>query len=532
MRCRPRFVAGGVSSCLTTTVIALAVLLSACSASVTATPQGSGRPPTAAPAPPRVSPTPQPKPSASPVPIVSSGGSRVEQDLVREAALQASAQTQRVIVRTVDMTLVVADVSKAMNLASEIAASTGGWVVASSQTGPHGASISIRVPADRLDRTVSLLRDTAVKVESEVSQSEDFTDEYVDSTARVKNLQATQAALAELLKRAEKVDDALKIQAELTKVQEAIEKLRGRLAFLEQSAAFSLLRLQLKRTATLVTVDAGPDVTAKKGDTLSFRTTFAPPEGIADFTYTWDFGDGSAPVGGYRTAPLLDSLQRATATVSHQYSSSSGSPYVVTVHLVGKGDAGAIEGDDTLVATVLEVPSIEIFAGEDLTLTEGQWAEFSASFTQPQGLRNYRYQWDFGDGSPLVSGSMGETAGANRTTARHRYTNYRPKPFLVTLRVMASGDAGEVVSSGQVNVHVEKRIPLFLGWSVSRTTRWAVLILTSIGIAIGTVLIFAAILSPVWITVVLAAWLLGRRRRNRGTTVTVNMAEPPGPPAA
>lgn len=483
-----------------------------------------GRPlATPMPVPPYVAPpkilAPPPLPSAA-------QESLIEQDLAREAALAVGQQPKRIIVRTVDLTLVVADVGDAIARTADAAARAGGWVVASTQKGPHAGAISIRVPAEKLDQVLERLRGMAVKVESEVSKSEDFTDEYVDSSARVKNLEATQAALNKLLERAEKVEDALKVQAELTRVQEGIERLHGRLEFLAQSAAFSLVRVELTLTPQVVAVKAGPDLTAREGDPLSFRATFPAPEGINDFTYTWDFGDGSEPVTGYRTAPVVDSAERTTATVYHPYWSRVGSPFIATMELVGTGDAGIIKGEDTVIVRVVEDVQIQVYAGDDLFLTEGQSVELVASFTQPQGLSSFQYRWDFGDGSPPATGTLEGTGATSQATAQHLYAYYRPQPFLVTFRVTATGEVGEVKAEDQVAVSVARRPPLFLGWDVDTTVRTAVLVLTSVGIAVGQVLVFGAVLSPLWGVALLVVWLVRRRLRRRVPRVVA----PPTPP--
>ena len=138
---------------------------------------------------------------------------------------------RRIIVRTADLSLVVDDVSRAIDEVSRMAESMGGWVVSSDRSTKHSGFVSVRVPAESLEETIDELRELAVEVQSEMTTSKDVTDEYVDTTARLTNMQATQAALIRLLERAEKVEDALKVQNELTRVQEEIERLQGRIKF-------------------------------------------------------------------------------------------------------------------------------------------------------------------------------------------------------------------------------------------------------------------------------------------------------------
>lgn len=75
-----------------------------------------------------------------------------------EVQVQAIAALDRIIVRTVDMTLVVQDVTEAIDEIAELAASSGGWVVTSTRNGNHTAFISFRVPAEGLDTTLDEVR--------------------------------------------------------------------------------------------------------------------------------------------------------------------------------------------------------------------------------------------------------------------------------------------------------------------------------------------------------------------------------------
>ena len=63
-------------------------------------------------------------------------------------------------------------------------------------------------------------------------------------------------------------------------------------------------------------VDAGGEQVAGVGHPVTFRAFFKPPEGIEDFSYTWDFGDASPTVFNDRTAPTAEEGVRVTAPVT------------------------------------------------------------------------------------------------------------------------------------------------------------------------------------------------------------------------
>ncbi|MBM3945225.1 MAG: DUF4349 domain-containing protein, partial [SAR202 cluster bacterium] len=269
-----------------------------------------------------------PAPPSVPSADVSTGG------LDAEVAAQQQAQ-QRIIVRTMDIAVIVGDVSGTVDQVAGVATSLGGWVVSASRRDVQSGFIAIRVPAGRLDEAIRTIRGFSQDVESEITTSIDVTDEYVDNTARLRNLEATRDALTALFARAEKVEDALTVQREITRIQSEIEALQGRIQLLEQTSAYSLINVNLRTRPMPMAVDAGSDQVSGLRQPVVFRATLEVPSGITDFVYTWDFGDGSVPVTGTRTAPTTDPGKRVTATVTHAYGDEWDSPYIAQIKITG-----------------------------------------------------------------------------------------------------------------------------------------------------------------------------------------------------
>ena len=422
---------------------------------------------------------------------------------------------QRIIIRTVDMTLVIGDVAATLDEIADLAQSFGGWVVSSDRSAKHRGFISLRVPATRLDEAIGDLRAMAEEVESESTTSQDVTDEYVDNRSRLVSLKATEEALLALLNRAEKVEEALEVQRELARLQAEIEAKQGRIKFLEETSAFSLINVFLRLSPIDMPVEAGPDQTFSLGENARFRATFTPPEGIEDFTFTWDFGDGSPPVFGNRTAPTANDDKRVTATIAHNYFDERDSPYIVEVEMTGTGDAGVAEGSDTFIATVTKLPSIEVFAGETIIVEENEIVEFSGAFTRPEGLTDITFSWDFGDGSPPVEDVPQE--GVTRAVAEHIYADHRPQPYRATLEVNGQSEAGEAVSRSEIAVFVQEAKGFIVaGWSAGDTAKTAVRALSGVAQVVGSLLIVLGIFSPIWIIGGAVAYFIWRRvRRHR-----------------
>ena len=476
------------------------------------------------PAPPPVTPTPAPRiprpapvPTAAPAaaaPVAQTLGEAVVVDVYEVSGSTAQLVSQeRIIVRTVEATIVVDDVQDAVDRITVLAKELDGWVVSTNQVEKHRGFISFRVPADTLDTATARLREMAFEVRALMSHSQDVTDEYVDLTARLDSQEATEEALFRLLERAETVEAALKVRQTLSEVQQEVESLKGRIKLLEETSAFSLVSVHLELKPMEMAVNEIGDKTAGVDDSVRFRAFFKPPEGIEEFEYTWDFGDGERARGN-QTAPTEREDTRVTATVTHRYQDEEDSPFIVQFRIAGSGEAGAAEGETTFMVNVTRIPNIVVFAGESITVDEGEEVQFSGSFTRPPGLKEIEYQWDFGDGSEPATGGLG--AGITTVTAAHVYENHRPFTYPVTLTITAESETGTLEGSNSLDVWVKERPGwVFSGWSFSDQGRSAVRFLSGIGQAALIVVIWAAILSPAWLIVGGGGYWLIRKRRAR-----------------
>ena len=436
-------------------------------------------------------PTAPPEPAMAPTPAAlqepsTNGGGKVQ---------PAPLAQNRIIVHTARMSLVVDDVARTVNSVVDLAGELGGWVVSSDRSSRHSGAIAIRVPAEFLDKALGQLEALATDVESLVVTSEDVTDEYIDNEARLVSMRATEERLLSFLDRAADVEDALQVQKEISDLQIRIEEAQGRLNFLSQTAAFSLIETKLKLASVTMVVDPGPDKSVRVGETVRFRASFTPPPGIDEFSFEWDFGDGGS-ITGSGSAPRQDG-KRLTATVNHVYEDDRDSPYIVTVNMTGTGEGGIATGSKSLEVSVRQVPTIEVFAGEPRTVEEGKEEDYNASFTRHTELWDYQYIWDFGDGSPTLTDTPGE--GSTRVETTHVFTDYRPMEYIATLTVTAMSDAGQVSGTDSFSVRVTEAESFFVGgWNVGGTAKAAVRALSGLAKVATTVIIWLAIVgSPV-----------------------------------
>jgi len=164
------------------------------------------------------------------------------------------AAVDRKIVRTGSMSMEVDDIVKAQAAITDIAVQYDGYVVSSNlnaaKENPRGF-ISFRVPAEKFDAALARLRQMAVKVTNENTNSQDVTEQYTDLKAQLSNYEATEAQYLELLKKADNVKDMLEVQRELSNVRGNIERIKGRMQYLERTSDTSLIEVSLTKSTPI-----------------------------------------------------------------------------------------------------------------------------------------------------------------------------------------------------------------------------------------------------------------------------------------
>jgi len=191
-----------------------------------------------------------PAPSAPPSEGISKGNTYEAQS--RSSTDESgTSDIDRKIVKTGYITLEVNDITEAIASVTRVAEELDGYVVSSNESGDKDITygrISIRVPSDRFDEAFDKLRKLAIKVTNKRTDSQDVTEEYTDLQAQLRNLEATEAQYLELLKKAEKVEDIVAVQRELSNVRGQIERVKGRILYLERTSDMALIDVNLQKT--------------------------------------------------------------------------------------------------------------------------------------------------------------------------------------------------------------------------------------------------------------------------------------------
>ena len=227
-------------------------------------------------------------PSAAPAPAARSYGVTNEQGVgggaapsapldgftTSKAAANGTAIQDRLIVMNVDLSIVVVDPQKKMDAINQMAKDLGGYLVSmnmsqvytqSGDTVPQG-TISIRVPAAKLDSALSQIKTGVVDVQSENRSGQDVTAQYVDLQSQLTNLEKAEQDLQAIMDEAKnnpgndsttKTQDVLNVYNQIVNIRGQIEQIKGQMKYIEETTSTSAINVTLIAEKTIQPIEIG-----------------------------------------------------------------------------------------------------------------------------------------------------------------------------------------------------------------------------------------------------------------------------------
>jgi hypothetical protein len=173
-----------------------------------------------------------------------SAGAPAAKMMAREAApdsepVAASSGVERQVIYTAMLRLVVVSVADASNSVLALAKKAGGYLSES-----DAYSVTVRVPAAQFEPLLEQFARLGEVVDRNVRAS-DVTEQMVELDIRLDNARRARERLIAHLEKSEKMEDTLKIEAELARVTLEIERIEGQLRFLRSQVAMSTIRVEL-----------------------------------------------------------------------------------------------------------------------------------------------------------------------------------------------------------------------------------------------------------------------------------------------
>jgi len=165
-----------------------------------------------------------------------------------------AASSMHMIIKNSDLKLLVEDTDVAIDRATQVVGDAGGYIISSrvwSQSHYDGksykyATLSIGIPVQEFEHTLSRLRGLSIQVLDESDSGEDVTNQFVDLQSQLTNLEATRERIKSFLDSAKTVDEALRINQELSNIEAQIEQIKGQMNYLQDRSAYSTITVNFE----------------------------------------------------------------------------------------------------------------------------------------------------------------------------------------------------------------------------------------------------------------------------------------------
>ncbi|MZQ81844.1 DUF4349 domain-containing protein [Paenibacillus sp. 5J-6] len=153
----------------------------------------------------------------------------------------------RKLIYRANLVMPVEDYGKAQTALRDLVTLSGAYILQFSEnanTGERGGTYTIKVAASGFVSLLDGLEKISPSLQRNV-QGQDVTEEYVDLSSRLKAKQLVETRLLGFMEKASKTDDLLAFSNELSKVQETIEQIKGRMRYLDQNVAYSTIEIRM-----------------------------------------------------------------------------------------------------------------------------------------------------------------------------------------------------------------------------------------------------------------------------------------------
>ncbi len=157
-----------------------------------------------------------------------------------DTATDAGGQgTDRIILYVAEMNIAVFRVEEKIDEIRKLIKDWGGYMISM-----DSSRIEFRVPAGKFEDAMETIEGLGDVTYRNVTGT-DVTDEYMDLQIRLKNAIAVRDRLLELLSQTKNINESLQVEAELERITEKIELMKGRIKYLSEAAAYSRITVYL-----------------------------------------------------------------------------------------------------------------------------------------------------------------------------------------------------------------------------------------------------------------------------------------------
>lgn len=154
--------------------------------------------------------------------------------------------TDRKIIKEGEVAFTTKDVNATESFIKQHIISFGGYI-SSENIRDDGSRkdhvLEVKVPSANFDAMLEAIVAGIGQPDRKDIHTQDVTEDYIDTDARIKAMQNVEARYFELLKQAKTIEEMLKVENELRSVRQQIETAQGHLNYLGNKTAFSSLKI-------------------------------------------------------------------------------------------------------------------------------------------------------------------------------------------------------------------------------------------------------------------------------------------------
>tara|TARA_A100000164_G_scaffold220756_1_gene195914 strand:+ start:78 stop:902 length:825 start_codon:yes stop_codon:yes gene_type:complete len=156
---------------------------------------------------------------------------------------------EKKIQRNANLSIEVKNLDDSINKLNEIILLLNAEIISSNKGGadfgqPY-SNIRIRVASNNLNSAIGEFKKLATKIISENVYTNDVTEEFIDTEARLNIMKSTEDRFNLLLSKSETVEEIIQVEKELMRIRGDIESLEGRLNYLSKTTDTSEINLNL-----------------------------------------------------------------------------------------------------------------------------------------------------------------------------------------------------------------------------------------------------------------------------------------------
>ncbi len=161
------------------------------------------------------------------------------------------------LVKSSSISISVTDLDNSTNAIKSLVTEKKGFVQSLTDSGTdndRSVTISIRVPSSSFDEVLTKVKALGAEVLKVSEGSDDISETYADTKARLKTQKALEQQLLTLLNRATKISDILEIQTQLTNVRTQIEMYESLIKNFDSQVDMSVVYISMTKASEAISV--------------------------------------------------------------------------------------------------------------------------------------------------------------------------------------------------------------------------------------------------------------------------------------